>query len=42
MGALMRYLRQHWWENRNLAWWQSLIIGLLLGPIFVLLGRVLS
>ncbi len=33
----MRRTANHWWENRNTTWWQSLIIGLLLGPIFVLL-----
>ncbi len=33
----MRNPAQHWWEGRNLTWWQSLIIGLLLGPVIVLL-----
>jgi hypothetical protein len=27
----------YWWSNRDLAWWQALIIGLLLGPVVVLL-----
>jgi hypothetical protein len=33
----MRDPPQHWWESRDLTWWQSLIIGLLLGPVFVML-----
>jgi hypothetical protein len=33
----MRDPAQHWWEGRSLTWWQSLIIVLLLGPVFVLL-----
>jgi uncharacterized membrane-anchored protein YhcB (DUF1043 family) len=27
----------NWWRNRDTTWWQALIIGLLLGPIVVLL-----
>jgi hypothetical protein len=27
----------NWWRNRDTAWWQALIIGVLLGPIVVLL-----
>jgi hypothetical protein len=31
-----------WWRNRTITWWQALIIGLLLGPVVVLLmDRVL-
>jgi hypothetical protein len=26
-----------WWHNRDLTWWQSYMIGFLLGPIVVLL-----
>ena len=26
-----------WWRNRTITWWQALIIGLLLGPVLVLL-----
>ena len=33
----MRRTANYWWENGDTTWWQSLIIGLLLGPIFVLL-----
>ncbi len=27
----------NWWRNRSTTWWQALIIGVLLGPIVVLL-----
>jgi hypothetical protein len=33
----MRDPAQHWWGGPKLTWWQSLIIVLLLGPVFVLL-----
>jgi hypothetical protein len=26
-----------WWRNRTTTWWQALIIGLLFGPVVVLL-----
>jgi hypothetical protein len=26
----------NWWRNRDLTWWQSLIVGVLLGPVVVL------
>ncbi len=34
---MQRRPQDRWWQNRDTTWWQSLIIGLLLGPVVVLL-----
>ncbi len=33
---MQRRPTDRWWQNRDTTWWQSLIIGLLLGPVVVL------
>ena len=34
--AMQQPANDNWWRNRSLVWWQSLIIGVLLGPVVVL------